>query len=156
MYPSSSNGLNSETDAEVRFFTTAFHPLDNFSAHTVELWGEIFPTVEHAFHWKKFSTAHPDVAKRIVNAQSPEEAQRIARQNTAKIPSSWHDEKIAVMKDILTAKAAQHDDVRDALHRTGSRTIIENSPVDDFWGAGPHGNGQNMVGKLWMEVREEL
>ena len=39
---------------------------------------------------------------------------------------------------------------------TGDRTLIENSWRDDFWGWGPNRDGQNMLGKLWMEVRAEL
>ena len=36
------------------------------------------------------------------------------------------------------------------------REIIENSPVNSFWGNGPDDNGQNMVGKIWMEIRKEI
>jgi predicted NAD-dependent protein-ADP-ribosyltransferase YbiA (DUF1768 family) len=40
--------------------------------------------------------------------------------------------------------------------KTGKRNIIENSPVDSFWGCGPDGNGQNMIGKIWMETRNAI
>lgn len=55
MYPKSNKDLNKETDSAVYFFTPAFHPLDNFSAHVINIWGKEFPTAEHAFQWKKFS-----------------------------------------------------------------------------------------------------
>ena len=61
MYPVSSEGLNIETDSKVLFFTPAFDALNNFSAHSVEIWGHLFPTVEHAFQWKKFSESNPDI-----------------------------------------------------------------------------------------------
>jgi len=48
MYPASNDGLNKETNDAVYFFTTAFHPLDNFSAHVVSIWDKEFPTAEHA------------------------------------------------------------------------------------------------------------
>jgi len=54
MCPESSEGLNKETRETVYFFTTPFHPLDNFSAHTVKVWDVAFPTAEYAFQWKKF------------------------------------------------------------------------------------------------------
>ena len=60
------------------------------------------------------------------------------------------------MEEILRAKTEQHEDVRDVLKKTGKRTIIENSPVDSFWGIGYDGNGQNVVGKIWMKIRDEL
>ena len=46
--------------------------------------------------------------------------------------------------------------MRRKLLATGDRTLIENSWRDDFWGWGPNRDGQNMLGRLWMEVRAEL
>jgi len=50
------------------------------------------------------------------------------------------------MEQILQNKTEQHEDVREALRRTGHRTIIESSPVDNFWGVGPDGSGENIEG----------
>ena len=60
------------------------------------------------------------------------------------------------MKDILKAKVFQHSYVRRKLVQTGDRELIEDSWRDSFWGWGPDKDGQNHLGKLWMEVREEL
>ena len=60
------------------------------------------------------------------------------------------------MKEILLAKAQQHTYVRRKLLSTGTRELIENSWRDNFWGWGPDREGQNMLGVLWMEVREQL
>ena len=60
------------------------------------------------------------------------------------------------MKSILRAKADQHEYVRRKLLATGDRELIEDSWRDDFWGWGPNRDGKNMLGKLWMEVRDEL
>lgn len=156
MYPTSSEGLNKETDEAVYFFSTAFFCFDNFSAHQVEVWGIKFPTVEHAFQWKKFSEVKPDIAAQILASPSPEAVYEIAQANKANKPTTWAEEKVGVMEQILRAKAQQHEDVREALKRSGKRTIIENSPFDDFWGSGPDGTGQNMVGKIWMKIRDEI
>ncbi|MBI2888670.1 MAG: NADAR family protein [Candidatus Liptonbacteria bacterium] len=154
MYPVSSEGLNKETDKAVYFFTPAFAPLDNFSAHVVCVWGLAFPTSEHAYQWKKYFSAHPEIAEEILAAPSPHAAKDIANKNVGKLPSSWQEERVRVMEEALRAKAAQHEDVREALKRTGKRMIIENSPVDSFWGAGPDGKGENMLGKVWMKIRD--
>ncbi|MEK7619242.1 MAG: NADAR family protein, partial [Patescibacteria group bacterium] len=153
MYPASSNELNRETESEVYFFTPAFYPLDNFSAHGVRIWGRDFPTAEHAFQWKKFSESNPAVAERIFHASSPHIAKEIANANTNTRPQDWIEKRVSVMEEILRAKAAQHEDVRSALERTGTRTIKENSPVDLFWGIGPNGTGDNTLGVLWMKIR---
>ena len=156
MYPISSEGLNKETNDAVYFFTTAFHPLDNFSAHSIDLWNKTFPTAEHAFQWRKFSSNHPDVAGAILSAKSPHLVKEISDANKDKQPANWHEEKVAAMEEILRAKADQHKDVREILRKAGKRNIIENSPVDNFWGIGPEGNGKNMVGEIWMKIRDSL
>jgi ribA/ribD-fused uncharacterized protein len=156
MYPASSNGLNKETNDAVYFFTPAFYPLDSFSAHTIDLWGIQFPTAEHAYHWKKFAENHPNIAGKILAAKSPQAAKDVADKNKLNLPVSWHDKKVAVMEEIFRAKAEQHSDVREILKKTGNRKIIENSPVDAFWGAGPNEDGKNVIGQLWMKIRDEL
>jgi pimeloyl-ACP methyl ester carboxylesterase len=37
-----------------------------------------------------------------------------------------------------------------------AKPLVENSWRDDFWGWGPNRDGQNMLGRLWMEVRAAL
>lgn len=61
-----------------------------------------------------------------------------------------------MVRDILRAKADQHEYVRRKLLATGDRELVENSWRDDFWGWGPNRDGKNMLGKLWMEIRAEL
>jgi N-glycosidase YbiA len=156
MYPDSGENLNKETKEAIYFFTPAFYPLDNFSAHNVHIWGMIFPTVEHAFQWKKFSVSHPEIAKNILVAGSPEAVKKISSSNKDKVLEQWYNERAAVMEEILKVKAEQHEDVREILRKTGTKTIIENSPVDKFWGIGPDGKGENMVGKIWMKIRDSL
>ncbi len=156
MYPTSSEGLNKETSDAIYFYTPSFDALNNFSAHRIELWGVCFPTAEHAYQWRKFSISEPPVAKQIFEAGSPEEAQRIAHQHKPLIPQDWHERKVAVMEEILRAKLAQHETVREALKESGTRTIVENSPIDIFWGCGSSGDGKNMMGILWMKLRDRF
>jgi ribA/ribD-fused uncharacterized protein len=156
MYPVSSEGLNKETSEAIYFFTPAFFPFDNFSSHIVNIWGKVFQTSEHAFQWKKFSIVEPEIANQIFSAKSPEAAKKISDANKGKQPSDWHDKRIVVMEEILRAKLEQHEDVQDALKRTNGRRIIENSPVDSFWGVGSNQDGKNMLGEIWMKIRDNL
>jgi len=108
MYPVSSEGLNRETEDIVYFFTTAFHPLDNFSAHSINIWGKDFSTVEHAFQWKKFSKHNSDIASLMLKARSPHMVKEISDANNEKQSETWKDEKVSVMEEILSAKMNQH------------------------------------------------
>ena len=156
MYPVSSEGLNKETEDSIYFFTVPFEPLNNFSAHVVHIWDKDFLTSEHAFQWKKFSVEKPDIASKILSAKSPDAVKKISDTNKSKQPKDWHEKRIAVMEEILKAKLEQHEDVQDALKRTGKRKIIENSPVDNFWGIGSNKDGKNMLGEIWMKIRNGL
>ena len=101
MYPASSEGLNKETEGAIYFYTPAFDAMNNFSAHTIGIWGKHFPTAEHAFQWKKYSEVRPDLAQEILAAGCPEEAQRIAHAHKPEQSKNWHERKVKIMEEIL-------------------------------------------------------
>lgn len=147
---------NKVTDKEVYFYTPNFYALDNFSAFSIDIWGKLFPTSEHAYQWKKFSISHPDIAEQIFNATSPNQVKKISDAHKAEVTQDFSSKKVEIMEEILRAKLAQHEKVRRTLLETGNREIIENSPTDSFWGRGEDFQGQNMLGKLWMKLRAEI
>ncbi len=157
MYPEPDQQLTYQTDDCVYFFTHAYDPLSNWSAHAVDIWGMRFSTVEHAFQWRKFADTEPDIASAILRAQSPWAAIQINRTlGQGRLSSNWSETRAEVIEELLGAKAAQHEDVRNCLRMTGGRKIVENHPTDSFWGSGPEGDGENIMGVLWMKIREEL
>ena len=70
--------------------------------------------------------------------------------------SDWDQVKREIMKECVTAKFLQHPLLRAELLATGTEELIEDSPVDWYWGCGADGTGQNVLGQVLMEVREEL
>ena len=56
----------------------------------------------------------------------------------------------------LRAKFSQHHQLRTLLLGTGCAQLIEHTRNDSYWGDGGDGSGQNMLGKLLMQVRGEL
>lgn len=46
--------------------------------------------------------------------------------------------------------------LKKRLFETGQMEIIEASRDDNFWGVTPDGRGENMMGKIIMQVRDEL
>ena len=156
VYPPSDHQLMYETDERVFFFSHAFDPLNNWSAHQVTAWGHTFATVEHGFHYRKFSDHNPKITALILAAPSPFAALEVAKLHKAKRRADWDAVKVGIMTELVRAKAAQHKDVRDCLLATGTKQIVENSPWDDFWGNGPDGIGQNKMGIILMQVRDEL
>lgn len=148
-----------DTDTQVFFYEQDFYVLSNFSAFTLQWKGMRFDTSEAAYHWEKFSgdSGEAELTRHFIKtAASAHEAFKIAESNKKHRRQDWDVVKVDIMRDILRAKAEQHEYVRRKLLATGDRELIEDSWRDDFWGWGPNHDGQNMLGKLWMEVRSEL
>lgn len=152
------HGLDNEK--QVFFYEQEFYVLSNFSSFKVTFEGWEFDTSEHAYHCMKFhglEGAAADVFSQIrLHCKSAHEAYQIAQRNKHLRRTDWDAVKLRIMQDILYAKALQHEYVRTKLMETGGRELIENSWRDDFWGWGPKRNGQNMLGKLWMKVRDQI
>ena len=161
------NPLKLDTDRQVFFYEQDFYVLSNFSAFTLQWNGWRFDTSEAAYHWEKFAHMNEvgiqgpaqhecDLCYTIRRCGSAHEAFKIAEANQFARRPDWDAVKIGIMRKMLRAKANQHEYVRRKLLETGDRELIENSWRDDFWGWGPNRDGQNMLGKLWMEVRAVL
>ena len=138
----------------IKFYTPKFYVFNNFSAHAIEFRGKLYPTCEHAYQATKCTD--PEGQEAIRNARSPLEAKKLANETykAARDPD-WGDKKVAVVDEILRAKLAQHPEAQEALRESGDEEIVEDSPTDHFWGAGADGSGQNILGKLWMKIRDE-
>ncbi|WP_217577346.1 NADAR family protein [Mesorhizobium sp. GbtcB19] len=146
-----------DTPERVCFYEQDFYVLSNFSAFTLlNRVGIRFDTSEAAYHWEKFAGVAPHIADYISAAPSAHDAFKHAENFKHLRRPDWDDVKVDIMRDILRAKVRQHDYVCRKLLATGDRELVENSWRDDFWGWGPNGDGQNMLGKLWMEIRDEL
>lgn len=151
-----------DTDQQVFFYEQDFYVLSNFSSFRVKWQGIDFDTSEHAYHWEKFRD-HPDawsaagsIAEQVRRAPSAHAAFKLAERCKPRRRPDWDDVKVEIMRGILKAKVNQHEYVRRKLLETGTRELVEDSWRDDFWGWGPNKNGKNMLGRLWMEIREEL
>jgi len=114
-----------------------------------------FPTAEHAFHANK-CTKLEDVEKFVDPGLSAEDAKKVGRQITLR--GDWEEVKRNVMRSVLLKKYEQNADLLDILLKTGSAYLVEHLPEkgDAFWGDDHDGSGQNILGQLLMEVREEL
>lgn len=147
--------IKPDTMSHVFFYEQDCYVLSNFSAFRIEWKGREFDTSEAAYHWEKFPD-HSMIQHEIQCARSAHDAYKIAERNRDKRRSDWDVIKVNIMKDILIAKVSQHEYVKQKLLETGVRTLVEDSWRDDFWGWGPNRTGQNMLGRLWMEIRREI
>ena len=68
----------------------------------------------------------------------------------------WMEVRVDIMEQILREKLRQHAYVVKKLRVSGDARLIEGSWRDGFWGIGEDGEGQNVLGNLWMKLRGEL
>ncbi|MEH2070590.1 MAG: NADAR family protein [Nostoc sp.] len=126
----------------------------NFSPHGFELDGLYWLTSKHYFQAQKFiNTPH---AEQIRLVKTPKDAARMGRERTRPLRQDWEQVKDDIMRQAVLRKFQTHVDIRDILLSTGDEEIVENSPIDFYWGCGSDGSGKNMLGKILMGVRETL
>jgi ribA/ribD-fused uncharacterized protein len=126
----------------------------NFAPYSIQLDGKRWPTSEHYFQAQKFED--PGHRESIRKEKSPMIAARLGRDRKKKLRSDWESVKVSVMRKAVMAKFTQHDDIRGILLSTGDAKLVEHTENDSYWGDGGDGSGKNMLGRILMEVREEL
>jgi ribA/ribD-fused uncharacterized protein len=128
--------------------------LGNYSSHSINIDGILWPTVEHYFQSEKFIDF--EHKNSILNIDNPALAKEYAWQHHNKVRSDWDEIRVAAMKKGLIAKFSTYPYLKNALLKTGKRELIERSPTDIFWGSTISGKGQNKVGYLLNEIRNKL
>ena len=132
-------------------------PLDNFSPFGLIMDDLFFPTSEHAFQYLKFIDSNKELAEKIRTALSPDEARNIAHENKKYRLSNWSDIKYNKMKKVLELKVSQNPKVKEALLNTKDLLIAECCIDEDTdWGIDNNNQGENHLGNIWMNIREEL
>lgn len=125
--------------------------LSNYSASPFRIDYVLFPTMEHYFQANKADNRNDYL--HIAYAPTPGEAKRLGRK--IRLRSDWEEIKDKVMLTGLRKKFADPE-LRSLLLATGDEELIEgNYWGDTYWGV-CNGVGQNKLGKLLMQVREEI
>ncbi len=141
----------------IRFYRERDAPygvFSNFSPHSFTIDGQPWQTVEHYFQAMKFQGTPGEYAVQL--AKSPMEAKTLGNDRSRPLRPDWDAMKDDIMRLGVRAKFEQHDDIRAVLLGTEDAYLIEDAPKDYYWGCGADGNGKNMLGRILMEVREQL
>ncbi|MEA5581413.1 NADAR family protein [Nodularia harveyana UHCC-0300] len=126
----------------------------NFSPHGFELDNLYWSTSEHYFQAQKFiGTFH---LEKIRLVSTPKDAAKMGRERSRPLRPDWEKVKDDIMRKAVLCKFKTHRDIREILLATDNQEIVENSPIDYYWGCGADGSGKNILGLILMEVREIL
>ncbi len=146
---------------EIKFYRANEKPYGAFSnlhRRPVEFEGITYPTSEHAYQAGK---ARKDAVREWLMASPSPALLAMAAHGLYvwDIHPDWAKTKFQRMKGILLAKFTQHPDLKELLLSTGDGRLVEAATVDNavnrLWGE-VNGKGQNKLGELLMEVRQEI
>lgn len=136
----------------------------NMSPYPVEYEGKTYRTTEALFQCLRFDDE--EVIEAIRENKSPMGAKFVSKRYRAKMvvePVSKQD--LDNMRMCLRLKVEQHSELVEELIKTGDQEIVEDCTKRQrgsgmLWGAAKQADGtwqgHNWLGKLWMELRNEL
>lgn len=125
--------------------------LSNFYPAIVYMGGVDYPTVEHAFQAAKTDDRKERIQIRLCLTAG--QAKRMGRKCTRR--DDWDDVRVMVMKQLLIQKFSVGTVAQRWLLNTGRQKLVEGNDWNDtFWGV-CDGEGENMLGRLLMEIRDD-
>lgn len=125
--------------------------LSNFHTCHITMDGIDYPSVEHAYQAAK--TIEKWVKLHIASAESPGKAKRIGKR--VALRADWDKTKLDVMLNLIRLKF-QDPDLRQQLLDTDNGELIEGNKWGDTWWGVCNGRGENHLGKILMQVRDEI
>ena len=132
-------------------FREEYFFLSNFYPSKVKYDGIEYLNSEAAFQAQKCSRRSDRLEFENLN---PSEAKRLGRK--VKIREDWEIVKLDIMRNIIREKFNQNPDITLKLIETGDNYLEEgNTWGDIIWGV-CNGKGKNLLGKILMEIREEI
>ncbi len=125
--------------------------LSNFYPSTIWVEGKSWPTVEHAY--QAYKTLNEESRELIRKSKDPAIAKKLGR--GIEMRPDWDAMKEGLMRDFVRKKF-ESPFLADLLLKTGDAELIHNNTWNDrVWGV-CRGSGANLLGKILMEVRQEL
>jgi len=102
-----------------------------------------------------------DVQRMIIEQKSPMTAKMKGKPFRSQTRPDWATVRVTIMRWCLRSKLACNlQKFGNLLLSTGDKPIVEDSHRDRFWGAVSQDDGsligENVLGRLLMELREEL
>jgi len=131
-------------------FSGEFRFLSNFSPSWVSFDGVKYRTVEHAYQAAK--TVDEQDRHSIKEMYKPASAKQAGR--LVRLRSGWEGIKLSIMKQLLKEKF-KDEKLKEKLLSTDDALLIEGNHWGDiYWGV-CNGVGENKLGKLLMEIRND-
>jgi ribA/ribD-fused uncharacterized protein len=121
-----------------------------------------FPSTVHGFQllklfgMPKFDHLYTELNK--TTNIDPMSAYRVCHNLVAYIDlrPDWNTIRYDVMKALVWTKVNTDRFVNNLLRSTGDWDLVKMDPTDCYWGVGKCGDGKNILGKIYMDIRDDL
>ena len=148
-------------DGQLFFYSRSLYTniFSNFFMEPLEINGTIWKSGEHCYQAMKFAEgsphADPAVFEAIRNAPTPGVAKQLADTPIQTASPLTPEYRLSVMENLLRVKFGPGTWMLRRLLQTGDLVLVHESKKDLFWGRNRSGEGQNLLGKLLMRIRED-
>lgn len=144
-------GFDMTNNQVIDSFRNEFGFLSNFYESSLYIDGQKFKSVEHAF--QAYKTLDESARELIREANTPAQAKKLGR--AVLLREDWEQIKYDLMLKFVRAKF-NNPILKCMLLATAPAILIEgNNWNDTVWGV-CRGQGQNLLGKILMQVRDEI
>ena len=134
------------------YFADEHIALSPISMHPIKLRGVVWPTALHYVEGVRHDrTIYAELIRKIHDPADMLAASKKIRH----FARGTEKEDMELWREVFAAKYSQHDSARTGLVDTGDLELVYSAP-DAVWGAGLHGDGGNVIGKLLTEVRTNI
>lgn len=136
----------------IKFYKTLspYGEFSNFHRKVYKIHGIKYKSSEHYYQSKKFEGT--EFEEYIRNQRTPKKAAFEGRRKDLPLREDWDEVKNEIMITALYYKF-KDEALRNLLLSTGEEKLIEDSPIDYYWGCGATGSGKNILGKQLMSLR---
>jgi ribA/ribD-fused uncharacterized protein len=150
------------------FFFTEKSPFSQWYRCSFTVDGRAFNCAEqYMMYGKALLFADAAVGEKILAADHPKEHKALGRKVKGFDDQIWRRERLGIVLAGNRAKFTQNAELLELLLATRGTTLVEASPYDRIWGIGlaatdPRAQdpatwrGQNLLGKILTELRDEL
>ena len=154
--------------SEYTFFFTEANPFSQWFPCSFVVEGNTFNCAEQfMMHGKALLFRDTVTAAKILAAAHPRQHKALGRKVTPFDDAVWKRERMTIVRAGSHAKFTQNPALLQKLLATAGTVLVEASPYDKIWGIGlaatdprakdpAQWRGQNLLGKILTELREQL
>ena len=128
--------------------------LSTIASCPFELEDYSWPTAEHYYQAHKFEgMAYAD---QILMADTGQKAHGLGTRRFKRKVKGWKNKRRVWMTRALYRITAEYPTVKESLLETGDTLLVETSLYNHYWGVGRDQRGENMLGRVWMDIRQKI